>query len=193
MHGDPSTSLGKRIFDLSLALAIALPAIAMCVVAIILIWIDDRSNPVFVQQRLGRNGRAFRLIKLRTMRIGTGDRPSHETQFASITRIGAWLRRTKLDELPQLWNVLRGEMSFVGPRPGLPSQTLLAQERRRHGVDRLLPGITGVSQVQGLDMSTPERLAETDAGYLRKWSLAHDLRLLAMTARGSGQGDAARR
>lgn len=193
MHGDPSTSVGKRIFDFTLALALAGPAIAICIVALVLVWIGDRSNPIFVQERLGRNGRRFRLVKLRTMRVGTGDRPSHETQLGSITRTGAWLRRTKLDELPQLWNVLHGDMSFVGPRPGLPSQTLLAQERSRHGVDRLLPGITGVAQVQGLDMSTPELLAETDAGYLRPWSLSRDLRLLMLTARGGGQGDAARR
>jgi lipopolysaccharide/colanic/teichoic acid biosynthesis glycosyltransferase len=193
MQDDPSTSVGKRVFDLMLALALTLPAILFCGIAVILVWLDDRSNPVFVQQRLGRNGRAFRLVKLRTMRVGTGDRPSHETQFASITRIGSLLRRTKLDELPQLWNVLRGEMSFVGPRPGLPTQTVLANERRRHGVDRLLPGITGVSQVQGLDMSTPELLAEADADYLRRWSLMRDLRLLVATAKGGGQGDAARR
>ena len=193
MPNDPVNSIGKRLFDLVLALLLALPAVVACTVAALLIWLDDRANPFFVQLRLGRDGRPFRLVKLRTMRIGTGDRPSHETTHGSITRTGALLRRTKLDELPQLWNVLRGEMSFVGPRPGLPSQTTLANERNRHGVDRLSPGITGVSQVQGLDMSTPERLAETDAGYLRKWSLTRDLHLLARTAVGGGRGDAASR
>ena len=84
-------------------------------------------------------------------------------------------------------------MSFVGPRPGLPSQVALADSRRRHGVHRLLPGITGVSQVQGLDMSTPERLAETDAGYLGRWSAMRDVRLLIRTAMGGGRGDAASR
>ncbi|PTW44072.1 lipopolysaccharide/colanic/teichoic acid biosynthesis glycosyltransferase [Sphingomonas faeni] len=193
MQNDPVNSIGKRLFDLVLALLLALPAVAACTVAALLIWLDDRANPFFVQLRLGRDGRPFRLVKLRTMRIGTGDRPSHETTHGSITRTGALLRRTKLDELPQLWNVLRGEMSFVGPRPGLPSQTTLANERHRHGVDRLSPGITGVSQVQGLDMSTPERLAETDADYLRKWSFTRDLHLLARTAVGGGRGDAASR
>ncbi len=193
MQNDPVNSIGKRLFDLVLALLLALPAAVACTVAALLIWLDDRANPFFVQLRLGRNGRTFRLVKLRTMRIGTGDRPSHETTQGSITRTGALLRRTKLDELPQLWNVLRGEMSFVGPRPGLPSQTTLANERHRHGVDRLSPGITGVSQVQGLDMSTPERLAETDAAYLHKWSLSRDLHLLVRTAMGGGRGDAASR
>lgn len=181
---------GKRAFDLTFALLLAIPAALACGVAALLIWLDDRANPFFVQIRLGRNERPFRLVKLRTMRVGTGDRPSHETVRGSITRIGAMMRRTKLDELPQLWNVLRGEMSFVGPRPGLPSQVELADSRRRHGVDCLLPGITGVSQVQGLDMSTPERLAETDATYIGDWSIARDLRLLIRTGMGNGRGDA---
>lgn len=193
MRNDPIGHMGKRVFDLVLALLLTPPALVACSVAALLIWFDDRANPFFVQLRLGRDGRPFRLVKLRTMRVGTGDRPSHETVHGSITRTGALLRRTKLDELPQLWNVLRGEMSFVGPRPGLPSQVVLANERRRHGVDRLLPGITGVSQVHGLDMSTPERLAETDAGYLRRWSVKRDLRLLVNTAMGGGRGDAAQR
>ncbi len=193
MQNDPVGSMGKRVFDLVLALLLTPPAFVACTIAAFLIWFDDRANPFFIQRRLGRDGRTFRLVKLRTMRVGTGDRPSHETVHGSITRTGALLRRTKLDELPQLWNVLRGEMSFVGPRPGLPSQIVLADERRRHGVDRLLPGITGVSQVQGLDMSTPERLAETDAAYLRRWSLTRDVQLLVRTGMGGGRGDAAHR
>lgn len=182
----------KRLFDLALGLVLAVPAALMCIVAAFLIWLDDRANPFFIQVRLGRDEKAFRLVKLRTMRVGTGDRPSHEAGRQNITRVGALLRRTKLDELPQLWNVLRGDMSFVGPRPGLPSQIELADSRRRHGVHRLVPGITGVSQVRGLDMSTPERLAETDALYLRHWSMKRDMDLLVQTAMGGGRGDAVR-
>lgn len=193
MQTHPSQSVAKRAFDLTLALMLVVPTIAICLVAMIVIWIDDRSNPIFMQQRLGRDGRPFWLMKLRTMRVGTGDRPSHEAQATSITRIGALLRRTKLDELPQLWNVLRGEMSFIGPRPGLLTQTVLASERRRHGVDRLSPGITGIAQVQGIDMSAPEYLAEVDSAYLTKWSLNRDLRLLMLTVAGGGRGDAVRR
>ena len=192
MRDDPIGSGGKRIFDLALVLLLCIPAVVACLGAALLIWLDDRANPFFVQARLGRKERPFRLVKLRTMREGTGDRPSHETTRDNITRIGATLRRTKLDELPQLWNVFRGEMSFVGPRPGLPTQHQLADSRRRHGVDRLVPGITGISQVQGIDMSTPERLAKTDAIYLGQWSLMLDLRLLLRTATGGGRGDAAR-
>ncbi|WP_419807675.1 sugar transferase [Sphingomonas sp.] len=192
MHEIGIRSGKKRAFDLALALLLAVPAAVACAVAAILIWRDDRASPLFVQTRLGRDGRPFRLVKLRTMRVGTGDLPSHEAARSNITSSGAMMRRTKLDELPQLWNVIRGEMSFVGPRPGLPSQRELAESRRRHGVDRLLPGITGVSQVAGLDMSTPERLAEMDATYAGSWSLIRDMRLLVRTALGGGRGDAAK-
>lgn len=188
-----ATPATKRMFDIGLAMMLFPVAVPMCAVAALMIWREDKANPLFVQYRLGRNGRKFRLIKLRTMRIDTGDRPSHETMEGSITRIGALLRRTKLDELPQIWNIVRGEMSFVGPRPGLPSQVELADSRRRHGVDRLIPGITGVAQVAGLDMSTPQHLAEIDASYLGKWSLRRDLLLLWKTAMGGGRGDAAAR
>lgn len=188
MKGD----VAKRTFDLTLALLLVVPATVICVVAAAMIWLDDHANPLFVQTRLGRDEKPFRLVKLRTMRVGTGDRPSHEAGRHHITRIGQLLRRTKLDELPQLWNVLRGEMSFVGPRPGLPSQSHLAASRRRHGVHRLLPGITGVSQVRNLDMSTPDLLAETDADYLVNWSIRRDVGLLLRTAVGGGRGDAAK-
>ncbi|NJC34187.1 lipopolysaccharide/colanic/teichoic acid biosynthesis glycosyltransferase [Sphingomonas jejuensis] len=180
------------MFDLTLALLLAIPAALACGLAALVIWFDDHANPFFVQTRLGRDERPFRLVKLRTMRIGTGDRPSHETARGNITRTGALMRRTKLDELPQLWNVLCGDMSFVGPRPGLPSQIELAESRRRYGVDRLLPGITGVSQVRGLDMSTPELLARTDGDYLGDWSAMRDIKLLIRTGLGSGRGDAAK-
>lgn len=192
MQQDMSGLGPKRIFDLSLVLLLAMPAALASGMAACLIWLDDRSNPFFIQTRLGQNEQPFRLVKLRTMRIGSGDRPSHEMGRANITRVGSILRKTKLDELPQLWNVLRGEMSFVGPRPGLPSQILLADSRRHRGVHRLLPGITGVSQVQGLDMSTPEYLAEIDATYIGNWSAKRDLQLLVRTALGGGRGDAAR-
>jgi len=183
----------KRAFDLGLSLILLPPAVVICGVAAAAIAIDDRGNPLFIQERLGRDGRCFRLVKLRTMRIGTGNRPSHETNAGSITRMGAFLRRTKLDELPQLWNVMVGHMSFVGPRPGLPTQTLLYAKRQEFGVHKLLPGITGVGQVAGLDMSQPELLAEYDARYLVPWSIKRDMRLLLQTALGGGRGDAANR
>lgn len=181
----------KRTLDLFLALCLCLPAIVVCCLAAMIIWAEDRRNPFFLQRRIGRNGLIFQVFKLRTMRVGVGDLPSHETPVASITRTGMLLRKSKLDELPQIWNVLRGEMSFVGPRPGLPSQVCLAKFRKELGVDRLVPGVTGLAQVQGIDMSEPERLAKADAKYLGDWSLSLDLQILFKTIFGAGYGDAA--
>jgi O-antigen biosynthesis protein WbqP len=126
------------------------------------------------------------------MYLNTGDAPSHETKASAITPVGHFLRRTKLDELPQLWNILKGEMSFVGPRPCLPSQVELIAARRRRGVYAIRPGITGVAQVAGVDMSDPERLAKLDAVYLAEYSLMTDLRLIMATLFGAGRGDRVR-
>src|SRR5690606_6377138 len=103
--------------------------------------------------------------------------------------VGRFLRRTKLDELPQLWNILVGEMSFVGPRPCLPSQTSLIEARRARCLYEIRPGITGASQLAGLDMSVLDRLAAFDATYLDRMSIANDLRLILATIAGAGRGD----
>jgi lipopolysaccharide/colanic/teichoic acid biosynthesis glycosyltransferase len=142
---------------------------------------------------VGRDRRPFVLYKLRTMSVDTGDRASHEVTPAQITRIGDILRKTKLDELPQLLNVLKGDMSFVGPRPCLPSQMALIEERSRRGVYRIRPGITGPAQLAGIDMSTPKELAEADALYLERINLWDDFRYLVRTALGRGSGDAVKR
>lgn len=183
----------KRAFDLMLALAALLPAVLISLLLAIPIWIETRANPLFAQTRVGRHRKPFQLIKLRTMRPDTQHRASHEIGASQITSTGRLLRKTKLDELPQIWNVLAGEMSFVGPRPCLPSQTELIAERERLGVHALRPGITGPAQVVGLDMSTPTRLAIADAAYLGAWSLTRDLQLMLLTAFGGGRGDAADR
>ena len=179
----------KRIFDIVLAsigLVCASPIILACVVAI---RATSPGPAIFRQKRVGRDERVFTCLKLRTMYRDTRDAPSHETSVSAVTPVGTHLRRYKLDELPQLWNVLRGDMSFVGPRPCLPSQTTLIACRREYGLHRVRPGITGVSQIAGIDMSDPERLAASDAAYLSQMSLGKDLRLILATALGSGQGD----
>jgi O-antigen biosynthesis protein WbqP len=172
---------GKRVLDLALALpgvVLSAPIVLMCV---LLVRATSRGPGVLRQTRVGKDGLAFPCYKLRTMFRDTPDQPSHQTGVAAITPVGAWLRRSKLDELPQLWNVVRGEMSLVGPRPCLPGQVELIEARRRLGVDALLPGITGVSQVAGLDMSEPERLAANDATYLAGISARRDLALILRT------------
>lgn len=180
----------KRLFDYTVAavgIVVAAPLIGLL---ILLIRRDSDGPGIFSQDRIGENGAVFRCHKLRTMRLGTANVPTHMAPPSQITGLGAMLRRTKLDELPQLWNILRGEMSFVGPRPCLPSQTELIEERRRLGVLALRPGITGPAQVEGIDMSDPARLALKDAEYLGSRSVATDIRLIWRTVfNGAGRGD----
>lgn len=181
----------KRIFDVLLGLALAPIALVACFLVALPITLEARASPIFFQIRLGVGERPFRLLKLRTMHVATPSVASHQVGTSNILATGRLLRRLKIDELPQIWNVLNGTMSFVGPRPGLPNQLDLTEARRRHGVFALVPGITGVAQIRGIDMSTPELLAEVDSGYRGRWSLARDLRILWATATGSGAGDAA--
>jgi O-antigen biosynthesis protein WbqP len=155
-------------------------------------WLDTRS-PLLRQQRVGRHQQPFVLVKFRTMRPNTAHVASHLADASAITPLGALLRRTKLDELPQLWNVLKGEMSLVGPRPCLPSQTELIAARERLGVYAVRPGITGMAQVSGIDMSTPELLAQTDAQMIRTLNVPNYLRYLVQTVAGKGGGDAIHR
>lgn len=149
----------------------------------------DTGSPLFFQERVGRYRRPFTLIKFRTMDIDTASVASHLASRSSVTRLGAVLRKTKLDELPQLWNVLKGEMSLVGPRPGLFNQEQLLHERDIRKVFEARPGITGLAQVSGIDMSTPELLAETDAKMLRQLTLSYYFKLILMTVLGQGSGD----
>jgi O-antigen biosynthesis protein WbqP len=151
-------------------------------------WVENRS-PIFRQVRLGRLQQPFVLVKFRTMRLDTDNVPTHMVSASSVTPLGHFLRRTKLDELPQLWNVLRGDMSLVGPRPGLPSQTALTEARARAGVFEARPGITGLAQLRGIDMSTPEMLAEVDARMLAELTLTGYFRFIIATAFGGGRGD----
>ncbi len=171
----------KRLFDCAAA-GFGLILIAPVILAMVpLIRFTSPGPAVFGQRRVGRDGCEFTCYKLRTMAAGTREAPTHEIGEASVTGIGRILRRTKLDELPQLYNVLAGEMSLVGPRPCLPLQKDLIREREIRGVLGILPGITGLGQVLGIDMSDPIRLARCDAEYLRKQSFGYDIRLLWST------------
>jgi len=151
-------------------------------------WFDTRS-PLFRQERVGRYQKPFVLVKFRTMRTDTASVASHLADASAITPLGRFLRRTKLDELPQLWNVLKGEMSLVGPRPCLFNQQTLIDERERRAVYQARPGITGLAQVQGIDMSTPELLAQTDAKMLATLTLRDYFRHILQTVTGKGTGD----
>jgi lipopolysaccharide/colanic/teichoic acid biosynthesis glycosyltransferase len=145
--------------------------------------------PLFLQQRVGREEKLFTLIKFRTMKLETGSVGTHEVNPAQVTSWGQLLRKTKIDELPQLWNVLKGEMSLVGPRPCLPVQIELIKARQKLGVFRVRPGITGLAQIQGINMSTPNLLAETDAEMIRMISVVAYFKYILRTICGSGFGD----
>ncbi|HAB63153.1 MAG TPA: lipid carrier--UDP-N-acetylgalactosaminyltransferase, partial [Pseudomonas sp.] len=146
-------------------------------------------SPIFRQVRVGRHQKPFTLVKFRTMKVDTASVATHLASSASITRFGHFLRKTKLDELPQLWNVLKGEMSLVGPRPGLFNQEELTNERAKRGVFDVRPGITGLAQVSEIDMSTPALLAETDQKMIRTLTVAHYFKYIFMTVAGKGAGD----
>jgi O-antigen biosynthesis protein WbqP len=160
--------------------------------AIYVVGLFDTGSPLFRQERVGRDQRPFILVKFRTMRPDTASVASHLADAAAITSLGAFLRRTKLDELPQLWNVLKGEMSLVGPRPCLFNQTELIAERHSRGVFDARPGITGLAQVTNIDMSTPILLAETDAQMLQSLTFALYFKYIFMTVGGKGAGDRVR-
>ncbi|MEO1695157.1 MAG: sugar transferase [Pseudomonadota bacterium] len=171
----------KRAFDLTLAVPGFLIALPVILIAGLLIRLETPGPALFRQVRVGRGGTRFTVYKLRSMTAGTVQAPTHEVGTATITRLGALMRRAKLDELPQLYNVMRGDMSLVGPRPCLPSQDDLIAARAARGVDAARPGITGLAQVNGIDMSAPVTLADVDARYVRNQSLGLDIALLAAT------------
>jgi lipopolysaccharide/colanic/teichoic acid biosynthesis glycosyltransferase len=177
-----------RFFDVLFSLlGLVLGSPVLCVLYVIGLF--DTGAPVFRQQRVGRGKQPFVLVKFRTMSVDTASVASHLASSSSITKFGHFLRKTKLDELPQLWNVLKGEMSLVGPRPCLFNQKELIMEREQRGVLRVRPGITGLAQVNDIDMSTPELLAETDAKMLENLTVSAYFRYIFMTVAGKGAGD----
>ncbi|PMM14352.1 lipid carrier--UDP-N-acetylgalactosaminyltransferase [Vibrio breoganii] len=154
-----------------------------------IIGLFDTGSPIFIQERVGRNKKPFKLIKFRTMSVETKSVASHLANNASITKLGHFLRKTKIDELPQLINVVKGEMSLVGPRPNLFNQEEIIKKRDAQGIYDVLPGITGLAQVQNIDMSTPELLAKTDKQMIDTLTLKDYFKYIIMTATGSGSGD----
>lgn len=177
-----------RFFDIVFSL-IGLIFTSPMLMVLIILGMSDTGSPIFRQERVGKNKKSFVLIKFRTMKLGTASVASHLASTKSITTFGHFLRRTKLDELPQLWNVLKGEMSLVGPRPCLFSQNELIQERCARGVFDALPGITGLSQVNNIDMSTPKLLALKDQEMLGSLSVKAYFYYIFMTITGKGAGD----
>lgn len=158
-------------------------------ILLFIVGLFDTGSPIFTQERVGRGKKPFTLMKFRTMKKDTVSVASHLASSASITKFGHFLRKTKLDELPQLWNVLKGEMSLVGPRPGLFNQEELTKERDERGVYSVRPGITGLAQINEIDMSTPKLLAETDRKMIDTLNISSYFKYILLTVTGKGSGD----
>jgi O-antigen biosynthesis protein WbqP len=180
--------VSKRCLDTFVAAAGLIAGAPLLALAWAPIRLDSEGSPIFAQVRIGTNGRLFTCYKLRTMYTGTSNLPTHQTQKSAVTLLGAYLRRWKIDELPQLYNVHTGDMSLVGPRPCLPSQVGLIKAREQMSVHRVLPGITGLAQVRGIDMSEPEKLAAVDAEYANNATFVGDIKLMIATIFGQGLG-----
>lgn len=177
-----------RFFDIVFSLVGLVIGFPLLLV-LALIGFFDTGSPIFRQERVGRDQKPFVLVKFRTMKPDTASVATHLASADAVTPFGRFLRRTKLDELPQLWNVLKGEMSLVGPRPGLFNQRELTEARSRQGVYAVRPGITGLAQISDIDMSTPELLAETDRKMIESMSLKNYFRYIFLTVAGKGSGD----
>ena len=188
MNQGSSTSRLLRGLDIAFSM-IGLVGLSPFFLIITAMGLLETGSPFFHQIRVGRYRQPFTLVKFRTMRLDTPSVATHLADAATITRLGRILRRTKLDELPQLWNVIKGEMSLVGPRPCLPQQVELINARAARRVFDQRPGITGLAQVHGMDMSDAQKLAEWDARMLASFSLAAYFRYIALTVIGAGRGD----
>lgn len=171
----------KRLIDILSSAAGMLVLLPVFVAVAVAIKLGDPGPVIFRQKRTGRDGMPFVLFKFRSMPTNVGDRPSDQVGTLQLTSIGSTIRRTNLDELPQLFNILRGDMSLIGPRPSLQSQTDLIEARRANGALRLRPGLTGWAQVNSFDGMSPEQKAAFDGEYASRISFGHDLDILWRT------------
>ena len=185
-RADNAYSPFKRVLDIIVSLvAIFFLSPIMATVAIV-VALDTKGSPIFVQERMGRYSVPFRIYKFRSMSAhAPANVATHKLENADqyISRVGHFIRKTSLDELPQLINVLKGDMSFVGPRPVVLSERDLIRMRHRNGADRVRPGITGLAQVSGRDTVTVREKARYDAQYAKSYSLKADLSILFKTAK----------
>lgn len=177
-----------RFFDILFSL-VGLMVGSPVLLVLLVVGFFDTGSPLFFQVRAGRGQKPFTLVKFRTMRPETASVATHLADASSVTSMGRFLRKFKLDELPQLWNVLRGEMSLVGPRPGLFNQKELLQARAARNVFAVRPGVTGLAQINEVDMSTPELLAKMDSEMIARMSLSTYFRYIFLTIAGRGSGD----
>jgi lipopolysaccharide/colanic/teichoic acid biosynthesis glycosyltransferase len=177
-----------RFFDILFSF-FGLLILSPIIIVLLIIGFFYTESPIFRQERVGKNKQPFNLYKFRSMHINTKSVATHLVNVSSITPFGRFLRKSKLDELPQLWNVFIGDMSLVGPRPNLFNQEELIVERDTRGVYSVRPGITGLAQINKIDMSTPQLLAETDAKMIKHLNVWYYFKYIFLTVFGKGFGD----
>ena len=174
----------KRNFDFFLSLAILVAMSCPLIIISLMVKLTSKGSALYWSDRMGRNNVIFRMPKFRSMQV---DAPTVATHLLGnpdryLTPIGSFLRKSSLDELPQLWNIIKGDMSFVGPRPALFNQTDLIEMRTRCGVHRLVPGLTGWAQINGRDeLPIPDKVA-LDVEYMHRQSLMLDIKIIFLTA-----------
>ena len=181
----------KRILDVFIALLVLFIFLPFGLIIAFFIVIESKGGVFYVQQRIGLFGKPFGLLKFRSMRPNS-DQLGQLTVGVSdprVTAMGFFVRKYKLDEFPQFINVLKGDMSFVGPRPNLFNQTELIEERSKRGVYAIRPGITGLAQINKIDMSTPQLLAEIDAQMIVRFNAWNYYKYIFLTVFGKGFGD----
>lgn len=171
----------KRFFDVLLAVFLLVFLSPVLLLVAIIIKLQDGGPAIFRQKRIGRDGKEFLFFKFRSTPVSTPNVESHEIKKLQITPFGKFIRRTNLDELPQFYNVLKGDMSFIGPRPPIPTQIDLIEMRRRNGALSIQPGLTGWAQVNAYDGMSSEQKASFDGEYAQRLSLAIDLQILLKT------------
>ena len=181
-----------RMFDILFSF-LGLVLLSPILIVLMVIGFFDTGSPIFRQERVGKGKQQFRLMKFRSMHFNAPSVATHLASASSITPFGSFLRKSKLDELPQLWNVFIGDMSLVGPRPNLFNQEELIQERDSRGVYAVRPGITGLAQINKIDMSTPQLLAETDARMILELNTLVYFKYIFLTVFGKGFGDRIRK
>lgn len=171
----------KRLFDLAIAVPAMLVLSPLFLITAMAIRLEDGAPVLFRQRRVGRSGSIFTIYKFRSMPVGTPNLPSAVARSLSVTRVGRIIRRTNVDELPQLWNILMGDMSLIGPRPALESQTSLLLARTARGVSCLRPGLTGLAQVNAYDGMPEVEKVEWESRYAQCVSFTLDLAIVAQT------------
>ena len=174
----------KRFFDLILGVCAGLILLLPLVVVAVAVRLTSKGPALYWSDRIGRNNQIFKMPKFRSMQVGTPAVATHllGNPDAHLTPIGSFIRKSSLDELPQLWSILKGDMSFVGPRPALFNQQDLIELRTKSGVHQLVPGLTGWAQINGRDeLPIPEKVA-LDVEYLHRQSLVFDIKIIFLTA-----------